>query len=210
MAQRLDLVGEFAVNRGATYPMTLLWAQPTLTSIPITGVSKAARAVVTATGHGLPSGEWCVYVRGVGGMTKLNHKPDDVGNVDAAYLATKLTADTVRLNVDTLDMTTYSSGGELLFRSPVDLTGYTAKMQVRRTARAADPPIVEVLSTGIAPASRITLSLGTVYVELSAADTALIDSPSVYAIEMTEVATGVVTRLVEGIIRTTAEVVRNA
>jgi len=69
---------------------------------------------------------------------------------------------------------------------PIDLTGYTAKMQIRKDKEAADPAILELTDV-----AGITLgdALGTVQVKVTASQastvfTALGDSEGVYDLEL--------------------------
>lgn len=89
---------------------------------------------------------------------------------------------------------------------PVDLTGYTARMQVRATIDA--PDVLLELSTINA---RITLpdpAQGQLLLEVSATDTAAITwTGGVYDLELTSPA-GKVTRLLRGTVTVSPEVTR--
>lgn len=94
---------------------------------------------------------------------------------------------------------TWNTGG-----TPVNLTGYDARMQMRRSDDTALP--VLSLSAG----SGITLggTAGTIYLETDAATTAGIDDGTfVYDLELID-GSGYVTRLVQGNIQVDAEVTR--
>lgn len=72
------------------------------TPVTISGASKASPCVITATAHGLSSGD-IVSIASVVGMTELNGK---------TAVITKLTADTFSLlGVDSTAYTSYTSGG---------------------------------------------------------------------------------------------------
>lgn len=89
---------------------------------------------------------------------------------------------------------------------PVDLTGYSAKMQVRRKAGSVDPPLLDLSSTN----GGITLgdAAGTIVITASATQTtAMTGRTGVYDLELTS-PTGVVTRLVEGAVDIHPEVTR--
>jgi len=73
----------------------------TYTPVAITGITQAANGVVTATSHGLTTGNY-VQILSVGGMTEVNNRIFEV---------TVLTANTFQLNVDTSGYTAYTSGG---------------------------------------------------------------------------------------------------
>lgn len=89
--------------------------------------------------------------------------------------------------------------------TPVNLTGYTAKMQVRRNA--ADPTVLLELSNTNGRLS-ITPGTGTVTLIFSAATTAAITwTRGKYDLELTS-ADGTVTRLIEGEITVSKEITR--
>jgi len=75
---------------------------PAISSKAITGISKAALAVVTCVGHGFTAGT-VVYFSGVGGMTQINGL---LGTVQAAP-----PADSFTVNINSTAFTTYTSGG---------------------------------------------------------------------------------------------------
>lgn len=88
--------------------------------------------------------------------------------------------------------------------SPIDVTGYTAKMQVR--ASKADSTALLTLQTG----SGITLggAAGTITLNASASATGGIDAGGyVYDLEMTS-SDGTVTRLIEGAFTVSGQVTR--
>jgi hypothetical protein len=88
---------------------------------------------------------------------------------------------------------------------PIDLTGYSAAMQVRRYKTAADT-LLDVSSSG----GEITLgdAAGTIEVAIPATETAaLTGEVAVYDLELTD-GSGVVTRLLEGDVTISREVTR--
>jgi hypothetical protein len=89
----------------------------------------------------------------------------------------------------------------------VDLTGYTARMQIRATVAAADPPLLE-LTTGN---SRIVLGTtnGAILLTIDATTTAAITWRSAYYdLEMVAPVTGHVRRLLQGRVKMNPEVTR--
>lgn len=92
---------------------------------------------------------------------------------------------------------TYTDDGGNL----VDLTDYTAELQVRETVASSTAAITKVPTLGGA--------LGTISWTFSAAETAaLTASTYVYALELTKTTDGTVTRLLEGNLTVSPEVVR--
>lgn len=89
--------------------------------------------------------------------------------------------------------------------TPINLTGYSARMQIRETYESEET-IASFTSTG----GSIVLggALGTIVVTGAATDTAQIPmTPAVYDLEL-EASNGVVTRLLQGAANITREVTR--
>lgn len=90
--------------------------------------------------------------------------------------------------------------------TPVDLTGYTARMQLRRTVPSTDTLLSLTDSDGIAFAADRTT--GVLTVTMTAAQTAALTGTSaVYDLELIS-ASGVVYRLIEGDVEISPEVTR--
>lgn len=121
---------DFCVGAGETFQPVIRWGSGVLTSKPITGISQAAPVVVTAVGHAVPDG-WQVAVVSAKGMTQINAAKFPPTGKDL-HKATVLTVDTVQLNaVNAADFSAYTSGGFLVYNTPVILTGMTARMIIR-------------------------------------------------------------------------------
>lgn len=199
MASRYD----FEILQGKTFNPTLKYSQPQFVVKTITGITKSGQAVVTCT-HGLTI-DWPVWVVGVVGMSQINHDSDDLTRAAKAYQAYYINATSLRLNLDTTRFNTYTSGGEILYHPPVDLTGFTARMQIRESLESTTT--LEELTT---ENGGITLgaAAGTVALLISATDTAALDfSTAVYDLELISGA-GIVTRLLYGDITLAEEVTR--
>jgi hypothetical protein len=197
------MIQDIVIRKGSTFADTIYYAQPTLTVKPITAVSKSGQSVVTATAHGLAI-DWWVWIVGVVGMEKVNHRSEDLKNLSKAYRAYYVDADSLRLDLDTSRFSAYASGGELLYLPPVDLTGYTARMQIRQPD--VDGAIVQTLTT---EDGGLTLSAnGEISRLISATDTALLDFEcGVYDLEIVS-AGGIVTPIVSGSVELEDEVTR--
>lgn len=90
--------------------------------------------------------------------------------------------------------------------APVNLTGYTARMQVRQTHKTPDPPALTLTTEN----GGITLGGATGTVSIVAAATSTDDitfKRGVYDLELIS-ASGIVTRLIEGVVTVTPEVTR--
>ena len=118
----------YKIYQGSTFQETFRWESETKVYVPIQSVTKAAPCVITTqTAHNLPIG-WRFRVVGCGGMKELN------STVDSYYLSTQTTSTTIEINqVNSLQYTTYTSGGVIEYNQPVPLTGYLARMQIRET-----------------------------------------------------------------------------
>lgn len=125
------------IYQGATFNEVLRWESSTKVYKVITGITKSAPMVVTAVAHGAPEG-WRVKISNVVGMKEVN---------SLGYLiATSTTSDTVTINsVNSTDYTAYISGGILEYNQPIDLAGYTARMQIRSKITSTD--VISELTT---------------------------------------------------------------
>ena len=89
--------------------------------------------------------------------------------------------------------------------APVNLTGYTARMQMRRSVQSPDILISLTTANGRLVITPLT---GVITMTISATDTAALNFQSaVYDLEI-ESAGGIVTRLIEGKVRLSLEVTR--
>lgn len=187
---------DITIKQGSTFQLTLKYGQPQFTVKAITGITKSGQAVVTAPGHGLTV-DWPVWVVGVAGMDQINHTSDELRDACAAYYAYYVDANSLRLDVDTTRFNAYTSGGEVLYHPPVNLTGFTARMQIRETVESTT-----VLHSLTTENGGITLggAAGTIALTISATDTAAFTfDTAVYDLEVvsggdvvTEIASGAV------------------
>lgn len=128
----------FKVYQGSSFSEVLRWESSRKIYKVITGITKAAPVVITSIGHGVPPG-WRVKLTDIGGMKELNNTTD-------YRVATVLTSDSLEINsINSSSYTPYVSGGVLEYNEPIDLTGYTARMQIR--AKIDDPVILTELTT---------------------------------------------------------------
>lgn len=186
------------IYQGSTFEETLRWETNTKVYTPITNITKTAPVVITAANHGAPQG-WRVLVTGVGGMKEINSFTE--------YLtATAVDTNTVTINsVNATGYTTYTSGGILEYNQPVNLTGYSARMQIRQ--KLDDTTVIKELTTvngGIV----LDNTLKTIKMVISATDTAAFTFTSgVYSLELVS-SGGQVTTLVSGSVALVKEVTR--
>lgn len=195
---------DITIKKGKTFRLVTRWETLPFIYKAISGITQAAPVVITASAHGLPEG-WRTAVVSAVGMKEINAKSFPPAE-DEFKKATVLTSSTVSLNeVNSADYHAYTSGGYLVYYTPVDLDGYTARLQVRATEQATGAPLLSLTSS-----AGITLdnTNKTITITISAADTADLDfATGVYELEM-EDGSGVVDQLLKGTVTVEPEVVR--
>jgi len=165
----------FRIYQGSTFNEVLRWESSKKIYKAITGITNNAPCVVTCTGHGVPDG-WRVKVTNVGGMKEINSTED-------YKIATKLSANSIEFNdINSIGFSAYTSGGVIEYNQPVDLTGYTARMQIREKLDSQE--FIKELTTengGIV----IDVINSKIILNISAADTELFTfNSAVYSIEL--------------------------
>ena len=188
----------FKIYQGATFNEVLRWESAVKVYKPITQATKSAPLVVTAPAHGIPV-EWRVKFTNILGMTDLNS--------DTAYhQVSEVTEDTITINaVNSLGFKTYISGGVVEFNKPVEMTFFTARMQIREKITDVTP-ILELTTenNGIV----INNTAKTITVTISATITAAFTfNSAVYSLELVS-GGGQVTPFVSGNLALVKEVTR--
>lgn len=165
----------FKIYQGSTFNEVLRWESSNKIYKPITNISQNAPCIITSTAHGLPDG-WRVKITNVGGMKEINSS-------DTYHVIKKLTADTIELNaINSIGYTAYTSGGVLEYNEPVNLTGYTARMQIRE--KIDSDIVIKELTTENGGITIDTTNYK-ITINISAADTSLFTfSSAVYSIEL--------------------------
>lgn len=189
----------FVVYQGSTFNEVLRWESSKKVYKPITNITNAAPAIVSAIAHGVPDA-WRVRLTNVGGMKEINTATD-------TYLtAVVKTADVIEINtINSLAYSPYTTGGIVEYNDPMDLSGYTARMQIRN--KLSDTSFLLELTT---ENGRIILNntLKTITLYVSATDTAAITWTSgIYSLELVS-STGIVTTLMNGNVLVKQEVTR--
>lgn len=157
--------------------------------------------LVTITGHGIPvGGELPVYVSHVKGATRANTK------AGKPVIATYVDANTLFLDVDTVDQDYEGPSGLLTYYAPSDLTNYTARMHIRENVDDATSILELTTGSGIT----IDTALGKVTFTITAAQTAAFTfDTAFYDLEIVDDSVEpVVTRILEGEIEICKEVTR--
>lgn len=186
---------DIEIVQGSTFDKTFVWrAAPTIRK-SITAITKANPGVVTCPGHGFTTAQKR-FIAGVKGMTEVN---------DAAYTVTVVNSSSFSIGVNTTSYSDYVSGGKADNGLPVDLTSWTARMQIR-TSTASSTVAVDMTTAN----GRIVLggTAGTIRLLLSDAVTAGISITSgVYDLELIAPDT-TVRRLIYGNVTLVKEVTR--
>jgi hypothetical protein len=118
------------IQQGKTYSTTLRWASEPYVYKPITSVANTAPVRLTVPAHGLPDG-WRFAVSAVQGATGLNAKKSPP-EAKEYYEATVIDENTVDINnVNGMLLGAYKSGGVIQYLTPVDMTGMSARMQIK-------------------------------------------------------------------------------
>jgi hypothetical protein len=185
---------DFCVGAGETFQPVIRWSTDVLGSKAITAISQAAPAVVTATAHGIPDG-WQVAVVSAKGMTQINAREFPPRGADWQK-GTVLTVDTIQLNkVNSADFAAYTSGGFIVFNTPVSLAGATGIFTIR------DAPLAgTVLATlTSSPAAGLTLNDTAKTITPVLATAALTWTVGYYDLEITD-STGRVWQVLDGTI----------
>lgn len=187
----------FKIYQGSTFRETFRWESSEKVYAPITMISKTAPMVVTATSHGAPVG-WRVKISGALGMKEAN--------TSDYIISSAVTGDTVTFNqINALNYTTYTGGGVLEYNKPVDLTGFTGRMQIRQ--KLEDTNFIKELTSqngGVI----INNTTKTIQLYMSATETAALSfQTGVYSLELVS-SGGEVTQLIAGNISLVREVTR--
>lgn len=199
MASTKDLT----ISQGRTFSLALRWESPPVVYKPITAITQTAPARLTVPAHGLPDG-WRVAITNVKGMTEINAEANKLTSRDY-HQATVVDANTLDINdINAAGFKPYTSGGYIQFGTPVDLTGFKARMTIKNRVGGT------VLSTLTTENGGITIDAAAklITLNISADDTTLMTfTTGVYDLELVSGATpAVVTALLSGRVTVTKEV----
>lgn len=188
----------FKIYQGSTFQQVLRWEGSERVYKPITGVSKTAPVTITAVGHGLVD-NWRVKFTDIIGTKELNSST-------AYHQCTVVDVDTISINsINALSYTTYVSGGVIEYNKPIDLTGMTARMQIR--AKVDSDVVLHELTTENGGIVLDNISK-TIKLNIAAATTAeFIFAQGVYSLEIVDTL-GIVTPFASGAVSVIREVTR--
>lgn len=122
-------VVDLTIVRGKTFEFAFRYADDELVYKPITAMLSTAPVRLTVVDHGLPDG-WPIQIQSVKAPQELNSSYDT--GCCRYYFAKVIDDDTIELNnINASDWKTYLPSGYVVFPQPVDITGYSARMEVR-------------------------------------------------------------------------------
>jgi len=114
----------YKMYQGSTFSEVLRWESSKKVYVNISNITKAAPCVLTTAAHVIPNG-WRIKVTNAGGMKEIN-------DTENYRIATVKNATSIELNdVNSIAYTAYTSGGIVEYNEPVDLSIYSARMQIR-------------------------------------------------------------------------------
>jgi hypothetical protein len=187
--------------QGDTFSHIVRWETEPVVFKPITGITAAAPAVVTAVGHNLTAG-WRVAAVSVKGMTQINAQSPLPRNKDY-YTVAVVDADHVQLaGVNAADFDAYTSGGYLQYNTPASLAGFTARMSIKDVIGGTELLRLDTTTSRIV----IDDTAKTIALTVDATTTAALTfTNGVYDLELVS-GTGVVTKLLSGAVSVIPEV----
>lgn len=170
-----------SVQKGSTFSKIIRWSASPIVFKAISAINKSAPVQLTVTSHSLVDG-WRVAISDVTGMKEINAKnipPTD----DDFYRIKVIDANTIQLpGISSASFNTYQNGGYIRFYTPVDMGGYTARMQVRQKITSAEPVLILTTENGGIILNNGTKTIG-LYIS-AAATTSVAISGGVYDLEM--------------------------
>jgi hypothetical protein len=175
---------DISIKQGATWSQVFRYEAAPVVYKAITAMPSKTPVRFTVTAHGMPDG-WRCAVSGIKGPTDLNYK-GTAPKAENYYIGTVVDANTIEFNdVNAGEMADYVSGGVLQYNTPVDMTGFTARMQIRSSVTATGTPLAELTS---GDGDIVIDNVGkTITVTISATETAGFSfSNAVYDIELVD------------------------
>lgn len=191
------------IRRGETYRLPVRWETEPWVYAAISSINKGAPArIVTAEEHEIPDG-WRVAVVDALGLTQLNTQNMPPRDSDMRRV-TVVDGTTIEFNeVSTAAWNAHKPGtGFLAWRTPKDLTGYIARMQIR--SRIGGPLLFSLTSDG----DGINMDVAGRVIELFVGDSdaeSFSWTSAVYDLEMVS-AGGEVTALMAGSVTVSGEI----
>lgn len=185
---------DFVIKGGETWHPVVRWATDVLHTVPVTAITQAAPAVVTAANHALPPGWPCALV-GVQGMTQINATRYPPRGED---WRTSLVVDTNTValpDVSSALFTPYLTGGFLVYSTPAPLVGIQVTCTVWDNPNRTGTPLV-TLEQG----TGITVDTSAMQIIPFLQSEGLSWQQGYYTLVATDPVTGVVTELMDGVL----------
>jgi len=183
------------VQQGATFTKAVNWYGGGEVCHPIAGVAVGCQTALTVTGHGLPTGDTPITISGVKGTKDLNQEQ---------VVATYVDANLFTVPIDTLGKVYTSGTGSIKYSAPTNITGYTARMQIRESI----DDVTEILELTDVAGLDLIVNGAQITITMTATETAAFTfDQAVYDLEMIS-GTGAVKRLLEGSVILSKEVTR--
>lgn len=118
-------VVDITITRGKTFEFAYRYADSELVYLPISGMPSTAPVRLTVANHGIPDG-WPISIEGVKQPEELNTAEGDF------YISSAVSSSVIELNsVRSDNWRTFIPSGSVIFNRPFDLTGCSARMQIR-------------------------------------------------------------------------------
>ena len=156
---------DIELQQGKTQPLVLRIETDIVAYRDIASIDKSAPArIVTTTSHGLPDGWDCVITNALG-MTEINQEANKTTYSKAERkAATVIDPTTVTLNkVNAVGFKTHTPNtGVLQYFEPMDLTGYSARMDIR-DKKNGNTILFSMTTTNLLIAIDNTLKTVTIY-----------------------------------------------
>jgi hypothetical protein len=197
MADTKDL----SIVQGKTFSLVLRWETEPIQYKKITSILQEAPVRITVTAHGIPNG-WRCAVTNVKGMTEINSEANNLKDKDFNPV-TVVDPNTIEINaINAAGFRPYVSGGIIQFNTPVNMTGYSARMSIKDKVGGTLLKSLTTVGGGIT----LDIAACTITLNISAADTTLFDwKKAVYELEMVS-PSDIVTALLVGAVTVTKEV----
>lgn len=117
------------IIKGDDYLAAFQWEEPNFAYLPIESIAQSAPAKLKIADHGLPD-NWRVAVQSAKGMRQINAASDPPKDKDFKRIKVVDTNYIELLNTNSLDYQKHTGGGVVVYRPPVDLTGFDAALKV--------------------------------------------------------------------------------
>jgi hypothetical protein len=188
------------MEQGATFNYTFHWYAGGKFMAPIEDICIGYPTRIKVTAHGLPTiSDTPVILSGIGGAEILNSH--DLGIEEAVYVD----VDHFDIPQSTVKDTWKVGSGECTYHKPSDITGYTARMQIREKWHS--PNFIHELTTQNGGIVLTVEDAGIAINILPAVTEGFTFNIAVYDIEMISPVGGV-TRIIEGTITLHKEVTK--